>query len=804
MTFPPALTLQSPQFWPIALLALGLAPLVFWLYAPTRRGADSRLWLLFTLRWTSLALAGIAALRPAVRLAADARARPPLVVLVDDSLSMDTVDAGAGLPERVRLAEAVGLLPRGLRADPTVACRQGISELRDALRLVEETREEIDYAELLGRDTSTQERRLESLIDAFTRQATDLLALAESDLRLRKVQERLRSLTTLDPERTDLAARSIDQLEQALRAVVEETDVALAQREPEVAAAANAVASASRLELVRLALHQPQQGVLSRLSPRYAIDIKTVSGIDWGATNPADKTATSDLTGNRADSDLLGNRNGTDLVGKRAPTDLAGALARLRPELGSSDATVLLFSDGRQTAPGPPVRWPGLRTVLVGSTLPRRDVSLVRVELPETVRPGAPLPLRVTARLASSRDEMLTILARLGDRQTSRTLRLPANARTDSVALLLTAPQEPAGSGDLVVSVEASVAGEDAVPDNNRARFNVRPLPSLPVLLLGRTTRRDVRCLQALLASEPAFTPTLIATHANTPVEVSDETLQQVETVVLADADASDLDDASWQRLERAVRDRGLIVVLLAGDPMTLRSYGGSSSTRWLLPDEPVEAIGWKTWAGEMPRFRVVADDRFGDRVFVDDAPKDSRRRWLSAPRFHRFIALPQLRDDADVWLRESDSQSPLLAEWRHGAGCVRWLAMSETWRWRHATLHQPDIQSTLFRAMLEPRQEPDDELASLRRQRDVESRRLVEQADLSADPTGLARLDYEGNASPVTIDHLPDLIDELLARPLPQPAMKTVVLSSTWPWLGLFVGCVTLEWSLRKRLGLS
>ena len=94
----------------------------------------------------------------------------------------------------------------------------------------------------------------------------------------------------------------------------------------------------------------------------------------------------------------------------------------------------------------------------------------------------------------------------------------------------------------------------------------------------------------------------------------------------------------------------------------------------------------------------------------------------------------------------------------------VRWLALSETWRWRDEAPNQPDVQASLFRALLEPRDLSDDELASLRRERAAESRRLLEQADLSADPSGLARLTPDGNALPTTIDQLPSLIDDLLA----------------------------------------
>jgi hypothetical protein len=779
MILPPALTLQSPQNWPIALLALGLVPLVSWLYARTCGSSDQLHWLLSAFRWTALGLAGVAALRPAVRLAVDPPTRPTLIVLVDDSLSMDTVDAGAGLPERVRLAEAIGLIPPGLRTDPVAAHRAGIAELRATLRLVEEAQEEIDYARLLGRDVATLEQRLVPLLDAFARQAAELLEHGASDPRLRRVQERLRSLPKLDPERTDLAARAIEQVEQSLRAVIDDADTALAQRVPEVAAAAALVASSSRLELVRLALRHPEHGVLARLSQRYEVLVRTVSGAAW------DDNASTDA---------------------RTATDLAGALARLRPEIAATGSTVLLLSDGRDASAGTggPTTIRDLHAVLVGATQPRRDLSLARVVLAETARPGGPLPLRATVRLASPREETLTVSARVGEQQTSQSLRIPANARDASVALLLTMPGQPTDSSNVVVTVEASVAGEDAAADNNRAAFTVRWRPPLRVLMLGKTTRRDVRCLQALLMNDRSFDTSLVATNQARTVEVTDETLQQVETIVLADTNASELGDATWRRIEDAVRRRGLHVVLLVGDPVTLRSYGGASPTRWLLPAEPVEAIGWRTWAGETPRFRAVADERFGDRARVDAAPDESRRRWLSVPRFHRFIAVPQIRDDAEVWLREGDTQAPLLAEWSHGSGRVRWLALSETWRWRDHAPNQPDAQSALFRALLEPCETSADELASLRRQRDAESRRLIERADLSADPTGLARLTDDAATPPITIDRLPSLIDDLLARPLPPPHLKTVVLSSTWPWLGLFVGCVTLEWSLRKRMGLS
>lgn len=774
MILPPGLTLQSWEHWPIALLAACAAPLAWWHYlARDRETTLARWWLPASLRVVAVVLVALAAVQPTVSTPNAGPARPRLVILVDDSLSMGTVDGSLSVAERVRVAEGIGLLPGGVRIDVVAPLRAALDELRGQLELIDELQEEIDYAQLVGRDTAAQETRLASLAGEFAEGIARLTELAERDARLRRAAERLRSMPVVEPERVERASRGLELVEQSLRAIADDADAELAARDPRVSDAVARVATSSRLQLASMAIEQPERGLRARLSSRFDVECRTLSGADWTpATSPA------------------------------GSTDLHAALARVRGETGPGLAGVLVLSDGRQTESSAPTAsatptW----AVRIGSAAARRDPSLAQVILAESSLPGQPLLVRGVVQLVSARDETATLRVSHAERVATRTVRVPANSRQVTIELSLPAPTTGTGPSPVVVELEAG--GDDATRENNRAVFPLERRAPVEVLLVGPLARRDARCLDAWL-DQPAYRVRRVQASAaeGRQVEIDPASLRAASTLILVDRRPDDLATESWGRIEEAVRREGLTVVLFCGDPTLLRELGRAEATRWLIPVEPPEAIGWRTWSGESAGFRVMADREHGERAMIDLETEQSRRRWLATPRFFRHLALPSLPADGQAWLREVDSQAPLLASWRHGLGEVRWLGLIETWRWRRTDAPE-DVQSSLFRAVVDPRAGRVAGDVTIARAHLAENARLRELADLGADPGGLSRLVRSGPGAAISLAELPSLVDRLLAEPPPNRSRRDVPLWSSWSWLGLCVGALTLEWSLRKRMGL-
>src|ERR1051326_4733899 len=111
----------SPQLISLALavLSAGLAA-VLWLYPPQLAGGRSGgQWILPALRTGAVVALGASLLRPIAARPKTSQEKGAVVMLIDQSASMGVTESNGSPAQCVALADGLGLLPEGVRADAT-------------------------------------------------------------------------------------------------------------------------------------------------------------------------------------------------------------------------------------------------------------------------------------------------------------------------------------------------------------------------------------------------------------------------------------------------------------------------------------------------------------------------------------------------------------------------------------------------------------------------------------------------------------------------------------------------------------
>src|SRR5690349_16043152 len=124
--------LQSPQLFWLAMLALAAAlTAVVWLYRPQVKPLRAPWWwMLLGLRTVALAVLAVSILRPTILRMSEGAESGVVAILVDQSKSMDVVDASRPPAELVQLAAALDALPANSRPAGLSDLRRQIGSLR--------------------------------------------------------------------------------------------------------------------------------------------------------------------------------------------------------------------------------------------------------------------------------------------------------------------------------------------------------------------------------------------------------------------------------------------------------------------------------------------------------------------------------------------------------------------------------------------------------------------------------------------------------------------------------------------------
>jgi hypothetical protein len=547
-------------------------------------------WILPALRGGVLAILAIVLMRPAIVRPTSLAERGAVIVLVDSSRSCGIVDTGRSAAGLLGLAQAMGRISHDaiVKVPPPPAI--DLRPVYDAVDDVVRGREEVDYAEVSGRDPEAARMRLDDAADRYLRAARSLFRALPLN-RPASLADAIASLVTIsgDPgsedwiKETRSRIRKINDTQTALRQSSEER---LFQSDPDVREMCQALARHTRAGIAELVLTEPQFGLLDRL-PR-DVDIIGYTFSDHLAPLPL-----------RRQGSPLRHLN-LDATG--SASDLTGAIAAAqRANRGRKIQAILLFSDGRQIGGTTPLQT-SLRaagapvfTIPLAARSLGRDVTISRVAFPETAFVGDSVTVRADIRAIGVRGPVTVHLQGAPEPQTT----ILTFAADQTQACIFTF--KPSAAGVMNFTLRLDDPAGDTNPSNNQVTRSIKVLSDkVHVLAIASNPSWDFRYIKSALSRAPGIDLTVKtispdAAHLDsTPAD-----LAQQNVIFLYDVPPTAISAPQWDAIHKVVSDRGGAVFLLAGNIYLPAEYFSSPAAA-LLPFAATPP-GWKLWPGESP-----------------------------------------------------------------------------------------------------------------------------------------------------------------------------------------------------------
>ncbi|HSU68147.1 MAG TPA: hypothetical protein VLJ39_14815, partial [Tepidisphaeraceae bacterium] len=540
---------------------------------------------------------------------------------------------------------------------------------------------------LSGRGMREKEDQLGAAVKRYGDAARALTSRATSLPEGSDLRQKLAELEKVPaPEARDAWSeelkRRIDRLRTAAAAFQSAADEQLYKSNAAVRDACEKLAAASRIDLARAALLNPESGLVARLGSKVPV-------VGFAMNGNLSEIA---LTGNGRPAASLPLNAGANA------SDLAGAVASVAGGMSGRPArAIVLLSDGRQVGGRgdvtSAVRPSGVPVFTVGCAAPRTpDVSIVSASLPASVFSGETIEGEVTVRdeggmraptevhvVTPSGDqvEKLTPRARADRRQQGREW----GARFD----LQIKPNQGQAAQRVVFSVPP-LANEATAENNQIERWLKISSDQLKVALCTAAPTWDFQYLRGVLSRRPWV---LLDTHlldpqrprlAMTPQQILDQ-----DVLVLDDVPVTGLNVNQWDAVRSLITSRGGSVIVIGGTSFPVTDYAHQPIAKTLLPFHDVRPT-WKQWPGEQPAFHFTPTPLGLREAMGTGGNADAEvRRWQELPGVYRYLQIPEksLLPDVRPLLVEADGHSPVLTERRVGAGRVYFLGLDETWRWR-------------------------------------------------------------------------------------------------------------------------
>jgi len=662
---------------------------------------------LVTLRLALLAALVFLAFRPNLVIRQILEFPGRILVVVDDSRSMNVRDSRMSDARALRAARRAREAGQEAEEEAAAAARPETAwhhMAEQAEDLVHEVRRFQRYSRGADRESDTFWQRAEAAREAMGKafeRIAELGGAAPETPDGEPLATALEEAQTLR-ERADTflagpihpAARVFDDyvkalhgLAGALRELQQRHDARrLASGDAALAEQARALRSRRRLALAGEAIE--------RLAPRLAEAIPdqqrlAVRASD-GRTTPLDAFDAAGLEPAPGETDLLGRLE--KIVAEESEFPLSG---------------VLLLSDGRDLSgrPAAPVRerfaqqQTPIFTAGLGATREPIDVAVLSVDAPDHAVTGEPMALSVTIKAVLEAPETTT-LSLLQDGAAVAETRIPLDEGETVRTVGLRFEPETAGLFEAAVRLEA-LAGEAIAAENNAGTFGL-PIHEQPVhaLMLEDRPRWQSRFVQRVIAEAPYVrlnTITVLTASEAQKLErgnapgtwpENEAALGMYRLIILGDVAADRLTPAEWEALGRFVRERG--------------------GTLLWMPGEDRQAIG-----------RILADRAElplprGSEPVPPPAESFARLRdWGLAPagRLHPMTralatslerAAPDpaaLGPEAAALLVHRESGAPLFAWSPAGRGRVIELADDQLWRLLNPTRY--GAHRRLFQAVV-------------------------------------------------------------------------------------------------------
>ena len=396
-------------------------------------------------------------------------------------------------------------------------------------------------------------------------------------------------------------------------------------------------------------------------------------------------------------------------------SDLAAALDAAAGRLDGRDvAGVVLLTDGVDTGAGDPVAAAArigapVHLIGVGGTEPGPDLEVAGLTAGEALAAGSLIDLTTTV-VAHGVGAGIGAGATRGEVRLLEEGRLVETRRVaaagDGAAVVETFRVSPDPDLPTVYTVEATGAGEDLVPGNNRRSVLVLPAgrprrilmiegapgyehsflkrtwqadPAFVVDAVIRKGQNDRGELTFYVQGDPARAAALAPGYPRTRAE-----LFVYDAVVFGNIEAEFFRPEHLDLTAAFVAARGGGLLLLG--PATLRrgSYAGSALEP-VLPAALADRLGL---SADGVRLTPTGAGLAHPMLRLGETPEETRERWNVAPPLAGSIRLGAVRPGAAVLAvappaRGERADRPLIVAQRYGRGRSLIFAGRGAWRWR-------------------------------------------------------------------------------------------------------------------------
>lgn len=372
---------------------------------------------------------------------------------------------------------------------------------------------------------------------------------------------------------------------------------------------------------------------------------------------------------------------------------------------------VVLLTDGQFNGPRPEAvdailsrlkeRGAPVFPVLIGSSVPPRDLAVASVQAPRYVAKGQAANIVVTVKVdgIEAGSEVPVVLEMPGIETQRRTVLVENGPGRPVVSFRVLVPNVGHHQG----RVRVGPVENDARPDNDVATYTVNVTDTRSrVLLLAGEAAWEFRYLRAALQRDPRVTLESVVfrqpTSPGTPGPAYPNTIPSTghgptwDLILICDLTSADLDGPAWEWLEHYVGEEGGTLALGAG-PMGWPGLAAVPTIARLLPVSAVARVPDEAVAADPerpslpPGIRLHPDPAALEGPWpmlqlADDA-KLSTRAWSSLPRLP-WALQGAPKPTATVLATTGTPGAAILAAMPYGAGKVLWVGTDATWRWRY------------------------------------------------------------------------------------------------------------------------
>lgn len=676
-------TLRFRSDWPLFLLGLGvlaaLVAAVFLYRRETVLGRIGRI-LMMLARTLAVAMVLVMLFRPMAQVRIRQTVKPTVLLLVDDSASMnirdtrkdvatltdagmamgklpyDTPDLSRAVIESRRAMEAAGIALESGKADAVLETQAAvIKTLADVRRAAEKRSPDVSASLMAAFDELVE--RQSKLAGERTPADADQIALAIAQ----------RSLST------DLFQWKEQAINSGL-SVSEKLGVELAL--------------VPRRELVQQSLQVASRSFLQDLSRKANVRVFRFAGqledsvAPWDQAGPAAEPATIAASATRigtAINEAMARNEGQPIGLVAVVTDGANN--------GGEDPVEAALELRRRNIP--------LVTVSVGLTKPD-DAMLRSLVVPDVVFANDLVTARIQCRASGYERRATPIVIRLDGIEVARkTITFTGQTQFEEVPF-----KAGRSRGSSLLEVELSPLPGEATLENNTLRQTLRVLDEkIKVLYVEGSPRWEFRYLRGVLKRDPRIDVQFVTTEGDKELaRASSEHLARFpdraeealkyDLIILGDVRANTFTPTQFGFMEQLVRERGGSLIMLAGQKHTPGDYLDTPLAAMLpvrFEQEPWVEIGDDVFPALTPAGRQSSV------MTLDQLESRNQALWANVKPLFKIPPLLGAKPGAIVLAELSDRTSqartfPLIAWHRYGAGKCMFVGIDQLWRLRART----------------------------------------------------------------------------------------------------------------------